>query len=205
MAIFNGKDLSGWNVPPKGKGHWRVVRGVIDYDAQGGDTLWTKKSFGNFMLKIEWRLKTVKELYGSDRDEQGKPYAYYPDSGLYLRGTSKAQTNVWPKPVGSGEVWGYRADKNLSKEIRDACTPKVRADKPIGQWNKQVVTMKGDRLTVVLRRNDRDRQGPASGHPADRSHRAAASRRLQRVNTTVAACLFLRSVPEDLHQGIVGC
>lgn len=150
VPLFNGKDLSGWKMPPKGEGHWKVVDGAIDYDARSGGDLWTEKSYGDFVLKIEWRLKPTKEIYGSDREQDGKPYAYFPDSGLYLRGIKKAQTNMWPKAVGSGEVWGYRADKNLPKEIRDACTPKLRADKPIGQWNKQIVTMKGDRLTVVL-------------------------------------------------------
>ena len=29
-------------------------------------------------------------------------------------------------------------------------TPKVNADAPIGDWNRFVITMKGDQLTVVL-------------------------------------------------------
>lgn len=29
-------------------------------------------------------------------------------------------------------------------------TPKVNADKPVGEWNTFVITMKGDRLTVDL-------------------------------------------------------
>ena len=32
--LFNGKDLSGWKVPEGDGGHWKVVDGVIDYDAQ---------------------------------------------------------------------------------------------------------------------------------------------------------------------------
>jgi hypothetical protein len=28
--------------------------------------------------------------------------------------------------------------------------PKKRADKPVGEWNQMTITMKGDRLTVVL-------------------------------------------------------
>jgi sugar lactone lactonase YvrE len=38
----------------------------------------------------------------------------------------------------------------LPAEIREGVTPKVKADKPIGQWNRFIITMKGDRLTVVL-------------------------------------------------------
>lgn len=29
-------------------------------------------------------------------------------------------------------------------------TPKLKADRPLGQWNRFVITMRGDRLTVKL-------------------------------------------------------
>src|SRR5262249_2266204 len=32
-SLFNGKDLSGWKVPEGDGGHWKVIDGVIDYDA----------------------------------------------------------------------------------------------------------------------------------------------------------------------------
>jgi hypothetical protein len=72
------------------------------------------------------------------------------DSGVYLRGSSKSQVNLWCWPVGSGEVYGYRTDKNMPPEVRAGVTPKVNADKPLGQWNRTIITMKGDRLTVNL-------------------------------------------------------
>ena len=33
-SLFNGKDLTGWRVPEGDNGHWKVVDGVIDYDAE---------------------------------------------------------------------------------------------------------------------------------------------------------------------------
>ena len=150
VPLFNGKDLSGWKLPAKGQGHWKAVEGTIDYDAQGGGDLWTEKSFGDFVLHIEWRLKTPKDLYGSDKDQSGKPYAYTPDSGIFLRGFPKSQLNIWCWPAGSGEIWGYRNDAKMPPEVRAACVPKLRADKPWGEWNVQVMTLKGERLTVVL-------------------------------------------------------
>ena len=53
-------------------------------------------------------------------------------------------------PIGSGEVYGYRIDPAQSAEVRAGVTPKVNADNPIGRWNRFVITMRGDRLTVVL-------------------------------------------------------
>src|SRR5262249_61571527 len=72
------------------------------------------------------------------------------DSGIYLRGSSKSQVNIWCWPIGSGEVYGYRTDTSMSAEGRAGVTPKVKADAPIGQWNRFVITMQGDRLTVQL-------------------------------------------------------
>jgi hypothetical protein len=58
--------------------------------------------------------------------------------------------NIWCWPVGSGEVHGYRTDRAMPAEVRAGVTPSAAADAPIGQWNRFVITMKGDRLTVAL-------------------------------------------------------
>ena len=72
------------------------------------------------------------------------------DSGIYLRGMSKYQLNIWCWPIGSGEVYGIRNNEKLPQEIRAGVTPNRKADKNVGEWNRFVITMKGDRLTVVL-------------------------------------------------------
>jgi hypothetical protein len=58
--IFNGRDFTGWIVPEGDNGHWRVVDGVIDYDARsqapGDKNLWTRQEYGDFVLKIDWRI-----------------------------------------------------------------------------------------------------------------------------------------------------
>src|SRR5688572_31859437 len=59
--LFNGKDLTGWKVPEGDNGHWIVVDGVIDYDARSeakkDKHLWTEREYGDFVLRVEWRLK----------------------------------------------------------------------------------------------------------------------------------------------------
>jgi hypothetical protein len=97
------------------------------------------------------------------------------DSGIYVRGNSKSQVNIWCWPVGSGEVWGYRTDRNMTPAVRAACTPKVNADKPVGQWNRFVIRMVSDRLTVDLNGkrvidNAQLPGVPASGQIALQSH-----------------------------------
>ena len=58
--------------------------------------------------------------------------------------------NIWEWPAGSGEVYGYRTDSTMPAEVRAATTPTSRADAPVGRWNRFVITMRGDRLTVNL-------------------------------------------------------
>src|SRR5205807_4541113 len=89
------------------------------------------------------------------------------DSGIYLRGTSKAQVNIWCWPIGSGEVYGYRTDKKQPPEVRAGVTPKVKADKPRGEWNTFEMTMKGDRLTVKLNGKDVLENAELPGVPAE--------------------------------------
>jgi hypothetical protein len=38
----------------------------------------------------------------------------------------------------------------MPPEVRVGAIPKVKADAPPGQWNRFVITLKGDHLTVVL-------------------------------------------------------
>jgi len=164
--LFNGKDLSGWVVPKDDGGHWKAVDGVIDYDARsqakGNKNLVTKDAFGDYVLHIEWRLKKTSGLYamptilpdGSYKKDAGGKTITTPtpnaDSGIFLRGNGKSQINIWCWPCGSGELWGYRNDKNMPAEVRAGCVPKTCADNPVGQWNAYDITVKGEHVTVVL-------------------------------------------------------
>ena len=166
-SLFNGEDLSGWIVPEGDGGHWQVKDGVIDYDAmsqaEGDKNLWTEEEFGNFQLQIDWRLTDTPFVNENvmlirpdgtpQLDENGEIIRIAmpdSDSGIYLRGMPKAQVNIWSWPVGSGEVWGYRTDPDMSAEVVSGVTPKAMADKHIGEWNTFKITMYDDRLTVVL-------------------------------------------------------
>ncbi len=167
QPLFNGRDLTGWVVPEGDNGHWKVAGGVIDYDAMSeakkDKNLWTQQEFGDFVLRLDWRIKETKGPKYPARiirpdgsyatDENGQRLTTLidnADSGILLRGFPKAQVNIWCWPAGSGEVWGYRNDADMPPEVRAGCVPKVRADKPVGEWNTFVITMKGDRLTVEL-------------------------------------------------------
>ncbi|HEV3029699.1 MAG TPA: family 16 glycoside hydrolase, partial [Planctomycetota bacterium] len=157
VPLFNGKDLSGWKKEAAHEGHWVVQKGgVLRYDAKGPD-LWTEKSYANFILKADFRFPgpgVEKEapviLSDGSVSNRTEKVLDAGDSGIFLRGTQKSQVNLWCWPIGSGEIYGYRTDGSLSPEVRAGATPKLRADRPPGEWNHLQITIKGEILTVVL-------------------------------------------------------
>ena len=167
-SLFNGQNLTGWKIPEGDNGHWKVVDGVIDYDAKseakGDKTLWGDKSYGDFVLRCDWRLKLEPAYRNKNvpviladgshlKDAAGKEVKIEiddVDSGIYVRGQDKSQVNIWMWPIGSGEVYGYRTDSSMPADVRAGVTPKKRMDKPRGEWNTFEITMKGDRLWVKL-------------------------------------------------------
>lgn len=167
ISIFNGKDFTGWVVPAGDNGHWKILNGVIDYDAESeavkDKNLWSARQYKNFILYVDFRIKAtpyknpnVPIILPSGLhklDENGKEITMVvpdSDSGILLRGNSKAQVNIWGWPTGCGEVYGYRMDKSMPAEVRRAVTPVTNADKNIGEWNTFKITVNGNVLNVEL-------------------------------------------------------
>ena len=141
-ALFNGKDLTGWQglveFPQRAKltkeelaakqqeanekflPHWTVVDGVLHYDGKG-QSLQTARDYGDFELWVDWKI-----------GPKG-------DTGIYLRGAPQVQ--IWENPVGSGGLYNNR--NNPSKPLKVA-------DKPVGEWNRFRIVMKGDKVSVWL-------------------------------------------------------
>jgi hypothetical protein len=137
VALFNGKDLTGWEGDEK---LWVVEDGQIAGKSPGikhNDFLATKERFGDFVLKL--RFKLVETSKGAN-------------SGVQFR-TERVK--------GSHEVSGYQADLGegyfgcLYDESR---RNKVLAHAPKelekvlkrGDWNEYVITAVGDRITLEI-------------------------------------------------------
>jgi hypothetical protein len=167
VSLFNGKNFAGWKVPEGDNGHWKIIDGVIDYDAEsegkGDKSLWSEREFGNFVLNIDWRIKETPYVNPGvpyilpdgthARDIHGKEIKMSlpdSDSGIFLRGSGKYQLNIWCWPIGSGEMYGIRMDPKMPAEVRAAVTPRTQADKPVGEWNRFEITVRGNAISVVL-------------------------------------------------------
>src|SRR5690606_24949134 len=153
VALFNGKDLTGWKglvenpikraqmsakelaakqveADKKMRDSWRAENGVLVFNGHG-DNIATVKQYGDFELLLDWKL-----------DKNGKE----PDAGVYLRGTPQVQmwdisrTNVGAQ-VGSGGL--YNNQKNESKPLKVA-------DNPLGEWNNMKIKMVGEKVWVWL-------------------------------------------------------
>ena len=123
VALFNGKDLTGWTTQGGGASHWRAVNGVLTNGASGAN-LMTTRTFGDFKLHIEFR------------------YPKGGNSGVYLRGRHEVQIEdsperEWPASVHLGGVYGFLA-------------PNENAGIGPGEWQTYDITLIGRRVTVVL-------------------------------------------------------
>jgi len=171
-SLFDGKTFAGWDFKPWHKGHFVVQEnGVIGYDGKSegkrgqDNNLWTRKSYADFTFYVEWRLPRKPEmkghpivLYNGDflmqednpKKRVTRPHLDAGDSGFYFRGHKDCQANIWSQVLGSGEINGYRTDKAMPPETRRGCIPIRNADRPFGEWNAFEITIKGERITVVL-------------------------------------------------------
>jgi 3-keto-disaccharide hydrolase len=141
-ALFNGKDLSGWQglveLPERAKltkeefaakqrdanerylPHWTVTDGVLRYDGKG-QSLQTSSDYGDFELFVDWKI-----------GPKG-------DTGIYLRGTPQVQ--IWDNPQGSGGLFNNKINPRQ---------PLKYADRPVGEWNTFRIIMKGEKVSVWL-------------------------------------------------------
>ena len=153
VAIFNGKDLTGWKglvedpikraaMKPEElakaqvkadeimRRDWSVEDGLLVFDGPAYDNICTVKQYGDIEMYVDWKLA------------QGRS----PDAGIYLRGTPQVQ--IWDAArerrggrVGSGGLYNNRTNPN---------NPLVTADNKLEEWNTFYIKMVGDRVTVKL-------------------------------------------------------
>lgn len=165
-ALIRGESAEGWGMLPGHAGHWVFANGLVNYDGKSIEKdkcLWTDEAFCDFILVADVRLTRKPEMAKStvvlpngdnaknpDGTKREVEVLYNGDTGIYLRGDSKNQVNIGNRYIGSGEIYGFRVDEKLPASVRAGATPRVRADNPPGSWNRFVITMQGDRVTVVL-------------------------------------------------------
>ena len=134
--LFNGRNLDGWVLRRASRKGYVVEDGMLVCPADGGGYLFTKKEYGDFSLRFEFRL--------SDGANNGvavrcplldKSPAY---DGIEIQ----ILDNIgFPRKLRPSQYHG---------SIYDVVPAKKGALKPAGQWNEQEIVCRGRRITVIV-------------------------------------------------------
>ena len=121
VALFNGKDLSGWKMSGKGNSEWKVENGILITPGEGPELINDSK-FEDFRIHVEFNCGPTS------------------NSGVYLRGRYEVQIETDSADEGplhhTGSVYGF-------------ITPSPELPRKSGEWQTYDITLIGRRVTVV--------------------------------------------------------
>jgi hypothetical protein len=120
IALFNGKDLTGWHMSGKEK-QWVVEEGILKSPKSGSNIISDQK-FTDFTLHIEFR------------------YPAGSNSGVYLRGRYEVQVE---------DNYGLEPSSTLFGGIYGFLTPNEMVAKKPGEWQTFDITLQGRRVSVT--------------------------------------------------------
>lgn len=134
-SLFNGKDLSGWEGDTN---LWKVESDAIVGDSPGikhNQFLTTKEEFGDFELKLEFRVK----------DGAG-------NTGVQFR-TKKLPntTEVSGYQADLGEkYWGCLYDESRRNKILMQASPELDKVLKKADWNEYTIRAEGDHIVLKI-------------------------------------------------------
>lgn len=133
-SVFNGKDFEGWAGPVE---NYEVVDGAIQCKKGKGGTIHTKEEYGDFVVRLEFRVPPGGNNGLAIRYPGKGDTAYVGMCELQvLDDTAEKYAKLDPRQY-HGSAYGMVAAKR-------------GAQKPVGEWNQQEVTVKGSTIKVVL-------------------------------------------------------
>jgi len=136
VKLYNGKDLTGWHVIRGKIDLWKANGELLTCTGRGGGCLATDKQYGDFELKLDFRIPPGGNT--------GVGIRFPPDG--------------WPSTDGM-EIQILDDDHpryaTLKAEHRNGsiythAAPKAKAHKPAGEWNQYVIRCQGPRVTIHL-------------------------------------------------------
>jgi hypothetical protein len=157
VALFNGKDLSGWShylwdsaakkqdTTTPMAAVWSVEDGVLVCQGKPPGYIRTEKEYSNYKLSLEWRWPegTVKG-----------------NNGVLVHTSTPNALGVWPKSVevqlafgNAGDFWVIGTelevpDLEKRRQGRRHLNLTDNSEKPAGQWNKMEILARGDEIKV---------------------------------------------------------
>jgi 3-keto-disaccharide hydrolase len=133
-SLFNGKDLSGWIGSTD---VYEVVKGNLVSKAGKHGNMFTKDTYDNFIARLEFKLpKGGNNGLALRSPITDKEVAYEGMETQILDNTAAKYANLHEYQF-HGSLYG------LAPAIKGYL-------RPVGQWNYEEVTVKGDELTVAV-------------------------------------------------------
>ncbi|MFM7151397.1 MAG: DUF1080 domain-containing protein [Gemmataceae bacterium] len=132
--LFNGKDLKGWKVHGGKLGSWSADNGLLFVSGGGGGWLMTEKQYGDFELRLEFKVPRGGNSGVALRSPMEGDPAYTGMEIQILDDPSYKGLQVWQH---TGSIYGVVPAKKI-------------ATKAVGQWNDYRIVCKGRKVTIEL-------------------------------------------------------
>lgn len=129
VSLFNGKDLKGWTVIGKPEG-WEVKDGLLRSEGgKGGDRLQSDKEYGDYILKLEWKVSKGG------------------NSGVFIRAAEKG--NPWQTGYEVQIYTGERDDLHCTGSLYGYAAVNPRPDETPDKWHTLEIHCNGPRIKTV--------------------------------------------------------
>jgi hypothetical protein len=140
VQLFNGKNLDGWEVYPKGTGSWKVEDGILKSSGSKNSHLFTKRDdYENFHYRIVAKI--------SDKGNSGQYFRAQFKPG-YPPGYEAQINSTHPDPIKTGSLYPDGRIK-LKPEERKKVIVNKQLVKP-DEWFTQEVIADGDHIIIKV-------------------------------------------------------
>jgi len=136
VSLYNGKDLSGWEVSEGHRKAWLAEGELLSCTGKGEEWLRTSKAYSDFVLKLEFRIPP---------DGDGGVGLRLPNRGKPAQAGIKIQILDDDSPR-----YKDLPPAQYTGAIYDQVASKRGAAKRSGEWNAFEITCHGPRVKIVL-------------------------------------------------------
>lgn len=132
IALFNGRDLSGWWFSGDNENGFEVRDGAIEWVESGARSIKTVNRYDNFILRLEYRI------------EDGG------NSGIFLRAPRASRESKIGMEFQIRGDHGVEPTNDQTGAIYMVAVPLVNASNPSPEWNEVEIMLDGPKLRAVL-------------------------------------------------------
>ena len=143
VSLFDGKTTKGWHTYGKTSAdpQWEVTNGALHLDKAkgGGGDLLTDKEYGNFDLRLEWKISPKGNsgiLFHVHEDPAKYEQAYYTGPEMQVLDNNGHS---------DGKIHKHRAG-----DLYDLIPCTKETVRPVGEWNEVEIISKNGSLKLFL-------------------------------------------------------